>query len=310
MTASEMDTCIVLYNVPLSGKDAPIVIQNCIVWKADIGVEIRGRENRDRDRSLPSGQMVIHNNTLVGCGNGVYLEGAVNNVHVVGNLIMRCEGGAIDLYDLRADSADILVANNAMLQCDAAVRIFDDHAKGKGFLKCKNIRVQNNLVFKTDYPGDMVFSNHKRGTYEAIYPCDLKALLNSPDWRFSHNWRENDPVKAKAQVPERWIPFSPTDHVLLPEAILSYKPGDPDFLRPPKDSPLAWSGAGGVGVPSSRIASAVGQAASPANTWMAAWAVAQTRNQPDRSLPVYVGAVPPEGVEPWDWEKTWKALAR
>jgi hypothetical protein len=43
---------------------------------------------------------------------------------------------------------------------------------------------------------------------------------------------------------------------------------------------------------------------------MAAWAVAQTRNQPDRSLPAYVGAVPPVGVEPWDWEKTWKMLAR
>ncbi len=33
-------------------------------------------------------------------------------------------------------------------------------------------------------------------------------------------------------------------------------------------------------------------------------------NQPDPSLPAYVGAVPPEGVEPWDWDKTWKALAR
>jgi len=27
-------------------------------------------------------------------------------------------------------------------------------------------------------------------------------------------------------------------------------------------------------------------------------------------LPTYVGAVPPEGVEPWDWDKTWKARAR
>jgi serine/threonine protein kinase len=44
--------------------------------------------------------------------------------------------------------------------------------------------------------------------------------------------------------------------------------------------------------------------------WMAGWAVAQTRNPPDRSLPAYVGALPPEGVEPWDWDKTWSALTR
>jgi hypothetical protein len=25
----------------------------------------------------------------------------------------------------------------------------------------------------------------------------------------------------------------------------------------------------------------------------------------DLSLPQYVGAVPPEGVEPWDWQHTW-----
>jgi hypothetical protein len=61
-----------------------------------------------------------------------------------------------------------------------------------------------------------------------------------------------------------------------PNAVLSYKPGNPDFLRPPKDSPLAKGGAG----------------------------------VNDISLPSYVGAVPPEGAEPWNWEKTWKALGR
>src|SRR6185436_19005458 len=44
------------------------------------------------------------------------------------------------------------------------------------------------------------------------------------------------------------------------------------FLRPAKGSPLATSGAG----------------------------------QSDPSLPSYVGALPPEGVEPWDWERTWR----
>ena len=45
---------------------------------------------------------------------------------------------------------------------------------------------------------------------------------------------------------------------------------DKNFLRPAKNSPLATAGAGG-------------------------------------DLPTYVGAVPPEGVERWDWTKTWNA---
>jgi hypothetical protein len=81
---------------------------------------------------------------------------------------------------------------------------------------------------------------------------------------------------AKSHVLDGCIPFSPTDHELSPNAVLSYKPDDPDFLRPPKDSPLATGGSG----------------------------------VSDISLPSYVGAVPPDGVEPWNWDKTWSALTR
>ena len=63
-----------------------------------------------------------------------------------------------------------------------------------------------------------------------------------------------------------------------PIEVISRTKGDPDFLRPPKHSPLAEAGAG------------LSDKALP--------------------LPSYVGAVPPVGVEEWDWSKTWKALAR
>jgi hypothetical protein len=266
-----------VYDVPLSGKDAPIVIQNCTIQVKEEAVVIKGRSNENPDRPLACGHVVIRNNALVGGHKGVNLVGMVYNVHVVGNRIRNCQDRAIDLLDLREGAADILVANNTILRSDAAVGIWDDHEQGREFLKCKNLRVQNNLVFRTDFPGDMIFSNHKRGDdHTAISPCDLQALLNSPEWHFSHNWRENDPITAKAQVPERWIPLSPSDGVLSPNAVLSRKPDDPDFLRPPKDSPLATAGAGVSDIP----------------------------------LPAYVGAVPPEGVEPWDWDKTWNAMAR
>jgi hypothetical protein len=303
--------CVVLHDVPLSGMDAPIVIQNCTMRAAASGVYIEGCDRENRNRPRPCGHVMIRNNTLVGCSIGVELIGAVHKVHVVGNRILDSKWRGIDLMDLLPGAADILVANNTLVRTDAAVCIWDDHAKGKDFLKCKNIRVQNNLVFRTYFDADMVFSNHRRNEFplKAISPCDLKGLLDSPQWHFSHNWREVDPMRAN-RVRERWIPFSPTDHQLAPNAVLSQRPHDPNFLRPPKDSPLAWSGAGGHTLPAARIASAVGQASSLTNPWMAGWMVAQPMSQPGPSLPAYVGAVPPEGVEPWDWLKTWIALAR
>ncbi len=93
------------------------------------------------------------------------------------------------------------------------------------------------------------------------------AAAASRKWHFSHNWRES----AK-DVPggKGWVP--PTAKDVLKERIelLSLDPNDPNFLRPPAGSPLATAGAGG-------------------------------------DLPGYVGAVPPEGLEPWDWERTWNA---
>jgi len=53
-------------------------------------------------------------------------------------------------------------------------------------------------------------------------------------------------------------------------------PKSPDFLRPAKDSPLATAGAG----------------------------------SDDLSLPRYVGALPPEGVPPWDWDRAWRSATK
>jgi len=218
---------------------------------------------------VPCGHIVIRNNTMVGCDVGVALIGAIQKVHVVGNRFLDLNNMAFDLYDLLLGTADILVANNTLWRCRAALVIRDDHNKGKNFLKCKNIRVHNNLVLDPKQVGDLFFLDHPRGNPNQDSSGDLQALLNSPQWRFSHNEREIDPEKAAARFPGRWIP-GPNDHLQVPIKVLSTKRSDADFLKLAKDSPLAK---GGVN---------------------------------DGSLPAYVGAVPPEGVEPWDWDKTWK----
>jgi hypothetical protein len=233
----------------------------------------------------------------------------------VGNRILEARWAAIDLWDLGPGAADILVANNTLLRNLTALRIWDDHSKGQDFLNCRNIRFQNNLILATQFPADLRIVDHGRGKPHSEEfphkPGDVEALLRSPQWRFSHNWREVDPVTAATpRLDHSWIPACPNDHLQDPIEVGPRKLGDPHFLRPPKDSPLARAGAGGDAVSPASLVSAVGEAGSAAHPWMAAWAVTHIRNQPDPALPAYVGAVAPEGVQPWNWDITWKRLAR
>src|SRR5262249_19707674 len=127
--------------------------------------------------------------------------------------------------------------------------------------KCERVRVQNNLVLEPQLEADMVLLDHRRGVRAQSRSGDLPALLNSPEWHFNHNWREIDELRANARYPGLLIPRGLGDQLKIPIKVLSRAPPPPDFLRPPKDSPLATGGAG----------------------------------VDDPTLPPYVGAVPPEG---------------
>jgi hypothetical protein len=271
MKANPDGDCVALKNVRLAGNDAPIVVQNCTMREGKYGVYVDGIE---RGNITPCGHVVIRNNTVVRCGQGVRLSGVVYRVQVVGNRVVDAYHGAIDLIDLIPDTADLLVANNTLFRNQTSLRIYDDSTKGKDFLNCKNIRVQYNLVLAPVLEGDLWFLDHRRGIFRQSSSGDLPALLNSPAWRLSHNWREIIPLKANHPKIGQWIPRCPNDQLQVRINVQSRKRADANFLRPPKDSPLARAGLG------------------------------------DGTLPAYVGAVPPEGVEPWDWDRTWRALAR
>jgi hypothetical protein len=275
MATNEDGKCVHLRGVPLTVQDAPIVIQDCVMRDSRHAVVVNGR---DMDYPLPTGHVVIRNNTMVNCNAAVCLAGASYRIHVLGNRIQDSQWAAIEFEDFLPGAADILVANNTLLRDDLALRVLGERGKGKEFMRCKNIRFQNNLVLDPVRVADMVVLDHTRGDAQQIQqirPGDVDALLKRPEWRFSHNWREIDSMKVAVRLPG-WIPRCPDDHLATPIEILSRKPDDPDFLRPPKDSPLAKGGAG----------------------------------VNDISLPAYVGAVPPEGVQPWDWQKTWDIQCR
>ena len=130
----------------------------------------------------------------------------------------------------------------------------------------KDVRVRNNLVLGGQRL-DMYFLEAENFK-TSRGPGDGAAVAKAYD--FSHNWREGSrPAQADAKA---WVPPGPKD--VLTDKIdgVNRDPKSPDFLRPAKDSPLATAGAGNE----------------------------------DPSLPRYVGALPPEGAEPWDWDRAWR----
>jgi hypothetical protein len=133
----------------------------------------------------------------------------------------------------------------------------------------KDIQVRNNLFLVSRRP-DLIFTEMLRPP-AAPRPRDGKMLLEA--WRMDHNWREGQPPSGTDPLSQGWVPRAARDVLRKSIAGVNRDPKDPEkFLRPDKDSPLASKGAG----------------------------------QDDPTLPSYVGAVPPEGVEPWDWDRAWR----
>jgi hypothetical protein len=132
----------------------------------------------------------------------------------------------------------------------------------------KDVAVRNNLVLASS-SSDMQFRDSGGSPTRDQGPGDAQALART--WTIGQNWREASPAgQGAASEPDRL----PTRNDVVKASIdgINRDPKSPEFLRPAKDSPLATAGAGNV----------------------------------DPSLPRYVGALPPDGTEPWDWDRAWR----
>ncbi len=134
-------------------------------------------------------------------------------------------------------------------------------------VKGEDIQVRNNLILQTSGP-DIEFRDSGGDPQNDRGPGDGTAVART--WRIDHNWRE---IRSLQGLDRSWVPLGKQDVRQEHFEGLPRDPDRPDFLRPPARSPLATAGAG----------------------------------KEDPSLPAYVGAVPPEGTEPWDWDRTWQA---
>ncbi len=130
----------------------------------------------------------------------------------------------------------------------------------------KYIQVRNNLVL-----GGEAMDMH---VIDAINGQESRGPGNgvavAAKYRFSNNWREG----KEWPTGKGWIPPDPKKGDVRESKIdgINRDPKSPDFLRPQPNSKLATAGAGNE----------------------------------DPSLPRYIGALPPEGTDPWDWDRTWR----
>jgi serine/threonine protein kinase len=254
---------IILANSRSSPAEPPLVVRKCTLRVGFDGIALRGQVNPGAGRE-PAGGVLVHDNHIKGGIRGICLQGAVHRVQVTGNVVGKCNLAALQIEDPGPGTERILLANNTGFDSGAGFRLWDNSPYEK--LQPGQVEVRNNVFFN-NVDGDLLFVlDEGNKQYRA---GDGKELVRL--WRFGYNgrdWSGNEPNKI--------LPAADADQRLgkLPPSWRDTK--HPDFLRPPKSSPLVDQGAGRI----------------------------------DPSLPAYIGAVPPAGLEPWDWERTWRSRMR
>jgi serine/threonine protein kinase len=254
-----------------AANDPPAIVQKCVLRRGKLGIAIHGMpanllavDGSKYPAPSTCSRIVVRENILVGFQTAILATGLASHLHIVGN---RVWGGVryagIQFECLAANSENLLMANNTLLESAPAFRLWDAAPKGRGIV------IRNNLVLGAALP-DMLFIDSGGSPSQHRGPGDGKLIAKT--WQMDHNWREVKEPQGQDIFSLSWIPPGEKDVRQDEIMVLSRDPDHADFLRPDKDSPLATAGAGG-------------------------------------DLPGYVGAVPPEGASPWDWQGTWDLLA-
>jgi serine/threonine protein kinase/pectin methylesterase-like acyl-CoA thioesterase len=242
---------ILLVDVGIPQGKPPLIIENCSVSGGFVGIQAVGCDVGTK-AARPCQGVVIRNNHVNTCINGLALGGKMNDIQIVGNRVWNCNTPIAFPLELLSESGDLLLANNTLKAAGRCLQI-NDLGKDMG-----PVDIRNNLIL-SEGKTDIAFIGKDSGPLAGL--------------RLDHNWRQvRAPTNSDGSTAVSGRIDSMADQIRDTIDLLSTDPASPDFLRPAKDSPLATQGAG----------------------------------QTDPRLPSYVGAVPPEGVPPWDWERAWK----
>jgi serine/threonine protein kinase/nitrous oxidase accessory protein NosD len=263
----------------------------------DLDMQADGRVNginlHNIDAERASGPLVIQRCTLSSALTGIVLspglKGAANGVVVHGNQLKGATAGVfLDGYH-----AGVQVTSNLFSDCkETALHLQDPGNDLHDLLIANNsaydcvscLRQWNNDKSRAAPQAVLVINNLFCGASDSDIGCfettepgsgepslALAALI-AKRWRFANNWRD-----LSGFSPSGLVPLAGADQKLDKSSLLSLKAGSADFLRPSAELFQRMR--------SSRVL--IGP-----------------------PLPSYAGAVPPAGVQPWDWQITWRAFQR
>jgi serine/threonine protein kinase len=141
--------------------------------------------------------------------------------------------------------------------------------------KGRNVRICNNLILAASQI-DIFFLKWTGEAKDQGAAGDGTTVAKT--WNLGHNWREVKVPTEGTDHRKAWVPPDPGKGDVRRDEIegVNRVVLSREYLRPDPKSLLASAGAGKV----------------------------------DPSLPSYVGALPPEGTEPWDWDRTRRARVK
>jgi len=239
-------------------------------------LDLDGQALREEDAPVR-----VQNCKVSGFGNGIEIVGMnfqtkaalpCRRLLIRDNRIEDCMVGIWTVGQIN----EAMIVGNRFLDCSqASIRLDDLMAKsGRILLANNSIKARSHCLHIIGSARDVKQLEIRNNVLIAETGLDMVRVGGAAsipaDWRIDHNFRQVRKPAADSPEAKIWIPAT-RDTVMEKLPLLSLDPKDADFFRPIKGSPPAKKGAGG-------------------------------------DLPTYAGAVPPEGVEPWDWQWTWDAM--
>jgi serine/threonine protein kinase len=226
---------------------------------------------------------VVIQNCTINCLNmGIQVLGVDLNsrraVPVRGLVIRdnKIYGAAIGI-SLRGAVSDVHVVSNRITNCSGEdIRLADLLEGSRGILvanntlkdlhNCLEIAEPSPRVRDVDIRNNLILAEQLP---DIRFVGENRQALS--EWRIENNWRQKVRTPPTNVAAKEWVPAT-KDREFDQIAVLSQDASDPNFLRLPADSPASIGGSG----------------------------------KDDPSLPSYVGAIPPEGVPRWEWDRTWR----
>jgi serine/threonine protein kinase/nitrous oxidase accessory protein NosD len=223
---------ITLQNALVPPGELPLRVEQCTIRPecpmSNDGISVAGALEPDT-----TGGICIRTNRIISCAHGINLRGALRDVHVTGNILVKCAFSGLRAEDVAPGSRGLLFANNTAFAGGAGFRLWYNTPYKE--LQHGQVEIANNLFFAaTDFDVAYVL-NDVKNTQQS--PGNGEELLKM--WHFHHNRRDLSGSGAAFLMP-----MSPDDSRFKRDEMLSVAKENLDRVRPTKDSPLATQGAG------------------------------------------------------------------